>query len=676
MSQFRRRTVAKAMILLWIAVVLAAYYSVHKPFGESNVVALGQALAGLGVSGAVAALGIGVGLLLLRRLDLVPIERAIWAAGIGMGAVSLAGLGLGAVGLLRPWLLWIVAIGGLAATGPLLWKTLRSVWCAPPWRPKGLLEVTLSGYCAFTLMIGLVRALTPPTAWDSLVYHLSGPKLYLTSGRLSHSIDLPYLGFPQLTEMLFTWSMGLAGERGAAAIHWFCGVLTVFALVTAGRRWSGEHSGWLAAAILLSARTIVMLLGWAYVDLALLLYATLAFLALMQFAEQGDRSWLTMSGVFAGLALSTKYTAMALLPALGAALVAFQARNWGSVIDSLRSTARHSLIFCAVALLVWAPWLAKNLWLTGNPTYPFFFDGIHWDDWRSWWYDRPGTGLAYVAPSRLLTALWDATTWGVEGGTGYSATIGPLFLALLPILFLVWRRLDTRRQRWLRAAAAFCAVLYGFWLWGVARTALLHQTRLLFPAFGVLALMVSTAVEGLEELPKEPLDLAWLIRATIVGVLALTSAGVFLSTARGRPLQILLGIESRDDFLARRLGWYYPTVEHINKELPPDSVVLFLWEPRTYHCTSTCHPDALLDRWLHTIHRHGHNSEAIARAWRGDGVTHVLLHRAGLDHILEAGFDPVTGEDVELLERVIDRHMTLMESFGSAYELYRLKTSP
>lgn len=671
MRRGKRAIVLTSILVTWVAIVLTAYYIIHKPFLPANVLAVGEAVAGLAGAGMVVAAGAGIGLVLLRRLDFAPAERIVWAVAIGLGAVSFAGLALGAVGLLRPWLLWLLIVVGLATTGRRLWQALREGWVASSWRPMDRFERFLAGYCGLMLLFALVRALTPPIAWDGLVYHLTGPKLYLATGWISHPLDLPYLGFPQLVEMLFTWGMGLAGERAAAAVHWFYGLLIVLVLVNAGRRWMGGAVGWLAAAVLLSASSIVWLAGWPYVDLALLTYATLAFLALVRFREGSPpaRRWLALSGVFTGLALSTKYTALALLPALGLALFLANHKSQISIRDPLFAI-RDSLFLCAIVLAVWSPWLVKNFLLTGNPIYPFFFGGVYWDHWRAWWYDRPGTGLAYTAAWKLLTAPWDATVWGVEGAAGYSATIGPLFLALLPCLFLVWRGLLPEKRRWLGAAAVFCGVLYLFWLWGVARTALLLQTRLLFPAFGVLALIVGAAVEGLRALPSRPLDLAWLTRAIVAGVLALALTGTFLSTSQGRPLEVLLGHETQEDFLARRLGWYYAMIEFVNQELPPDAVVLFLWEPRSYHCQVRCWPDALLDRWLHTTHIHGYDATAIADDWRTEGVTHVLLYRVGYRAITDAGFDPVIEADQVALAQLFTEEMVQMADFGGAYELY------
>jgi hypothetical protein len=665
---------ATAFALLWLFAVVVAYYAVHKPFTLPNVLALGETAAGLGGAGLVVVLGTGIGLLFLRRLDLAPAERLVWAASAGLGVVSLAGLALGALGLLRSWLLWLLTVTGVVAARRPLWQELRAAWGDLSWRPKGRLEKLLAGYCGLMLTVALVWALTPPTAWDGLVYHLTGPRLHLATGGVSHPLDLPYLGFPHLVEMSFAWGMGLAGERAAAPIHWSYGLLVVLGLVTAGRRWLGGAAGWLAAAILLTAPSIVLLAGWPYVDLALLLYATLAFLSLARFYEGGPQSrrWLILSGAFAGLALSTKYTALALLPALGLALLVVQTFNSESRIRSLQSAIRNLLLLCGAALLVWSPWLIKNFLLTGNPTYPFFFGGVYWDDWRAWWYDRPGTGLAYTAPWELLTAPWDATVWGVEGAAGYAATIGPLFLSLVPLLLLVWRRLRPGQRHWLGAALVFSAVFYGFWLWGVARTALLMQTRLLFPAFGLLALVGGAAVEGLRALPHRPLDLSWLVRVAVVLVLALTLVRTGLDLVAGNPIGVVLGVEERESWLSRRLGWYYAAVEDINRELPPGSVVLFLWEPRSYHCVLDCRPDALLDRWLHTTHLHGHDAEAIAATWRAEGFTHVLLYWLGYEAVVEAGFDPVTPADVRTLAALVEEHLQPIAEWGGIYALYAL----
>jgi hypothetical protein len=676
-----RGLLAVALAVAWVFLVVILYYVRHKPFTAAGMPE--PAAAGPGPSGAAAAglagavllvcAATGLGLTVSRRLGLAPAEGLVWAAALGLGALSLAGLGLGAAGLLRPAVLWILTLLFLAATGRSLWRAVRAAWRDPAWRPRGGLELCLAAFCALTLGMALVHSLLPPTSWDAMVYHLTGPRLYLESGAVTHPIDLPYLGFPQLVETLFTWAMGLVGERAAAPMHLAFGALAVFGLLTAGRRHLNGTAAWLAAALLLSADTIAIIAGWAYVDLATLVYSTLAFLAMARAAAGPaiDRRWLLVSGAMAGFAVSTKYTALATIPALAAALVSAgltqRRAGWG-----WQATLRAVLLLTLVAIAVWSPWLAKNLVLTGNPTYPFFFEGIHWDEWRAWWYDRPGTGLA-GEPLKLLTAAWDSTIWGVEGGAGYSATIGPLFLALAPLLALSWRQLSEGRRSWLRMALVFFGAQYAFWLWGLARSALLQQTRLLLPAFGVLALMAAAAVAGLRSVRRFPVDLAWLVRAVVAGVLTLTLVSSLYSFAVGRPLSVLFGTAGTDHYLTWRLGWHRLAMEAVNSETQQGDIVLFLWEPRSYYCERSCWPDALLDRWLHATHVHGQDASAIAGEWRSAGVTHVLLCQAGYRYVVDGGFDPITPQDQETLGQLVDTHLELVQDLGGEYALYLLR---
>ncbi len=248
-------------------------------------------------------------------------------------------------------------------------------------------------------------------------------------------------------------------------------------------------------------------------------------------------------------------------------------------------------------------------------------------------------------------------------------------MALLPLLLLSWRHLTADRRSWLRPALLFVVVLYGFWLWGVARSALTLQTRLLMPAFGMIALVCAAAVTGLRSLPRRPVDLSWMVRAVVVGVLGLTLASTLYCAALGRPLSVLAGSVSEENYLTWRLGWHHMAIDTVNRVVEPEGIVLFLWEPRSYYCERTCWPDALLDRWLHTTHVNGHDARAIADTWRATGVTHVLFHKLGYEIVTEAGFDPITDADHETLQLLIDAELELIVDLGGEYRLYVLRGS-
>jgi hypothetical protein len=113
-------------------------------------------------------------------------------------------------------------------------------------------------------------------------------------------------------------------------------------------------------------------------------------------------------------------------------------------------------------------------------------------------------------------------------------------------------------------------------------------------------------------------------------------------------------------------------MQQINDTLPPDAVVIFLWEPRSYYCRRDCRPDSILDTFPHLVHRYG-SAEAIARAWRDAGVTHLLIHRSGLNFVLNETPDLI---DTAILEQLEADHLRLQSDIGDSYQLYALEPVP
>jgi len=132
----------------------------------------------------------------------------------------------------------------------------------------------------------------------------------------------------------------------------------------------------------------------------------------------------------------------------------------------------------------------------------------------------------------------------------------------------------------------------------------------------------------------------------------------------------LFSISSKEDYLLNNLGWYAWVVESI-AELPDDSRVLMLWEPRSYYCAPKCVPDEILDRWVREAHGQQDVGEILGE-WRDEGFTHILYYRQGAEFI--------TRED----GRYQDYHWQLLDAllgelsdpleFGDVYALYPLTT--
>jgi 4-amino-4-deoxy-L-arabinose transferase-like glycosyltransferase len=659
--------IASAAAIIWAFAGIASYYAVHKPFVIDNVLALLRTcldvLAWLLLL--VAATGFGRRGVVRWLYRLTPLEDLLVSTGLGLGVLSLLMLAVGLVGGFLPWVAWLLIVA-LAAVGisPLrdLWRRLRA---GPVLRAEARFEQLLAISVLVLFIPAFLSALAPPIAWDSQVYHLTGPKLYIAQGRITGGIDIPYLGFPALVETLFAVGMLLRGPAVAALIHLAYALLSLLLVYAMADRYLTRRAGWLGMAALAAAPTIVLIASWAYVDLAVLFYELGALFLLMQWreAEQSKGAILALTGAFCGFAVGCKYTAV-LLPATLAIIILVLSRRQG-----WRATLRQIAWFGGVTTLVAAPWFLKNWAFTGNPVYPFFLPGRFWDEFRAWFYNRAGSGLAFTAPWRLLIAPWETTVLGLEGAEGYSATIGPLFLLAIPLLVLTFRRWSREQRRFVALLLAVCAPQYLFWLYGVAQSALLIQTRLLFPIFGFLALLAGFGLDRLKLLDMPGFSLDRLFSALVVLVLGLDLLGAGLQFAYYNPLAYLVGWESADDYLNRYQPDYQQAINYINEELPQSARVYFLWEPRSFYARRDVQPDAILDGFLDLRYRFG-DAQSIADYLREQGFTHVLLYQRGMDAIVDAGFDPVTEDDLAVMQELKTRYWSVVGEWGNAYVLY------
>lgn len=681
-----------AAAMAWAFVVIALYYVVHKPIGLSNAAALLSALRDLLVAALVIGAGTGIGLRCLARAgDMAggqgadALETLLFGAGLGLGALGLIMLGVGLVGGLYRPVMWALVIGGLALGGREAIRLVRRAWGEALPLPAGLFYRFVAVFIGATLVLALLQALLPPTAWDSLTYHLTGPKLYLEAHRFIPDVDIVHLGFPALIEMLYAAGMSLGSSAVPQVIGWAFGLLTLLLMYAFVRRHlAGELSSdgqartggtpstwdvrvaWLAMALLLSAPTVVLLLHWAYVEPALMFYELSAVYAFVRWRESDDRRWLALAGVCCGFGMGAKYTAVSLTVAL-ALLVLWRRRAmlWrGGLPDVLR--------FGGVAGLVTLPWLLKNGFFLGNPFYPFVFGGVHWDAQRQAWYAQPGSGLAYTAPWQLLTAPWDMTIYGIEGKVGFSATIGPLYLIGLFILPFVWRHIPTSQRDVLRPVLAVCGVQYVLWLAAAAQSGPLVQTRLLLPAFPLLAMLAASGFVHAAALRRPQFALDWVLKVVVALSLSLNLLGALVDAVAINPLAHILGWESERDYLNRRLGWHYATMEHINRELPQGSRLYYLWETRSFYCDRPSRPDAVLDAFLHLVYRFG-DASAIAAHLKAAGYTHVLLYQQGLEFVLAETDTPLGERELAILDELRADYLRPVHVGGQAYVLYELR---
>ena len=712
-----------ALFVAWFFFTVASYFVVYKPFSPLLVVQLstlawlplgndwsilGSALLDLLVALWLGVMALGVGLWIWDGIFLTQrrkgakaekereegLERVVFGFGLGFGVIGLLVLLVGVLGWLNTAVLTIMATI-LSAIGVQKLVRLRVGWKRPS-RPVII-------YIIIVVFMAITLAVLPPTNWDGLFYHLKGPKLYLEAGHIAGGIDIPHLSFPSLFQMWFLLAMGIRGDVAAQLVH----ILFLFALggmvYVFAREHFGLKDGWTAVLFLYTTPMVLTLSTWSYNDLGLAFFSVGAVYAFLKWQKTGrgitrnnadkkdfsassasfrvQLSWLAISGAFAGLAMSMKYTSIVGPAALGLLLLWQVRHNWWAGVKPV-------LLFGITAVIVLAPWLIKNAAFTGNPVYPFVFDGLYWDEFRAAGYSNAGSGIGFDIitllrlPYDMMLGIRDASQ---DGRTG------ALFLAFLPFIlyYAFWKKKSTdftdfadeepknlRNLRNLRINNSLNTTLivslayYLFWVVGVIGSKGLWQTRLLLPMFTLLCPVLAWVFEAIREFDHPQFSLRSFLNMGLAFVLLLIGLNQLWEWIPAQPWAYLSGAETRDEHLTRRLGAHYAAIQALNEQLPPDAVVKFFWEPRSYYCDLDCRPDSILDAFDHLVYLHG-DADSIAAALYEEGVTHVLIWQTGLDFIVE---NPESQSGVETAVLANFRTNHLEPAFSIAEESYQIFT--
>ncbi len=390
---------------------------------------------------------VAAGKLLLRALGL-PFARAeghLFAFVTGAACWSGLVFALAALHLARRNV--FLAAGVLVILAALRWGRIPALALDPAGRRLPLAWKEFFGmvFGAFTVLY-FFNALAPEISPDGSTYHLGLVARYLRERGLVRVTTSMYANLSQGMEMLFLFAFAFGRHSAAALVH-FAFLLALPAMVLAYARRIGQPRAGVVGALLVYLSPLVGADGIsAYNDVAVAAVVFAVFY-LLEIWEQNPRPGLLVAvGLLAGFGYALKYTAVLAVPyALG--------RVAWKLWRARRRLVRPLATITACALLMIAPWAAKNwLWL-GNPVSPFLnhlFPNpyIH----ISFEQEYAQHMRHYVGLSSPWALPWEATVRG-EVLHGF---LGPVFL-LAPLALLALRRAEGRR---LLLAAVVFALTY------------------------------------------------------------------------------------------------------------------------------------------------------------------------------------------------------------------------
>jgi 4-amino-4-deoxy-L-arabinose transferase-like glycosyltransferase len=412
-----------------------------------------------------------------------PFLRASASAAVGLLLISHAIFGLTEAGWMsRNTVLALTGVLGAVVVAGLVcvdWR--RFLAFLPTLRNRWRLSLTLLAgtYLIWLLLTGLL----PVTSIDELIYHLEIPRRLAESGGDHFFVDNVYAYFPELGENFFLFGYKAGGVFAARLFHTLYGALLVMALYGFCRPMIPEKYSVLAVALFATIPSVMVLAGLAYVDLMFALYSLLALLALTEYVRDWQVGWAVLVGVFAGGAWATKHTGLQLLMLLILVLLLSQLQQ------KRKQFPFGGVLAGVIALVIAAPYLVRNVLVTGWPLFPFsvglftLSPDLNWDPERSQlflqWLSGFGTSGEGFLWGRILAPVRVFFEARFNDPSGYDGILGPVFLMTPFLVYRIWR------QTRIRELVLFSLCFLYYWAFTT------QQVRFLLPVVPVLCVLLA-----------------------------------------------------------------------------------------------------------------------------------------------------------------------------------------
>ena len=541
------------------------------------------------------AIGAGVWSLIWFFLGLGAGHRE--GAGVGAGFLSFIWFYINVAGLYSaPIALATTFIGIILAGFALLRRQAAADEDAAD-KKRTILDNGLVFLIGSVLALTLIGSLAPPTAKDTLLYHFAVPKAFIAQGG-SAVIDGNIASYLALgTEMHAVWAMLLgnlissrAGEA-AAGMTTFIFFPMLLAVVFGWARELGVSRplSLLATAIVATIPSVYHVASSGYIDVSLTLFVTLAAYALSRWWEDQVPGVAVLIAMFLGAALSIKLTAVFVVAAFALIILmrARSAENPGKVFG----LGFAALLFAG---LIASPWYIRTWAASGSPVFPFYMSVLNanangWDKERSDLFQGMTSQYGGTNENKLnyLTSpIRLSLNAQPEVPANYDGVLGVAFLIGLPLLILALWKYDVPVD--VKIGAGVAGVVYLFWLFSS------EQLRYLLPIMPLLAIAIAASLDLVAKasLPVKAFAQYSLSAAAVCGLL--TIGAWFCQRA---PLRVVLGGETRDEYLARNLD-YFSYYHSINSNTAPGAKVWLINTRRdTYNIERPVFSDYIFEDW-------------------------------------------------------------------------------
>ena len=440
------------------------------------------------------------------------------------------------------------------------------------------------------LIIIALMASVPPVSRDALIHHLAIPKLYLRHGGMFEIPAFSFSYYPMNLELLYLVPLYFHNDILPKFIHFSFALTTAWMIYTyLARRINTEHA-LLGSLFFLSIPIIVCQSTIVYVDLGLICFLFAALIYLFKWIENDFKiKSLIISAVFCGLALGTKYNGLIGLFLLSLFVPFVYARHHAGEPSHAGKAIGYSAIYVLVALILFSPWMIRNLIWTGNPLYPLYQNAFKPDMTSAMtdMMDEPEKQMTHMNQFQIRRVLY--------GESGFEIALIPLrvffqgrdndpkyfdgrsnpFLLFLPIFAFFGIRSDPRQVRTEKFLMLGFSVLFLLFacLQAVIR---IRYFAPIFPPLVVLSMFgLHHIQENLAGRNKRICD--FVRRAAVFGIvvvmLGINAKYIIERFHYVQPLGYLTGKVSRDEYI-QKFRPEYASMQYANQHLTRTDKIL------------------------------------------------------------------------------------------------------
>ncbi len=502
----------------------------------------------------------------------------------------------------------LLAVPGLAALLGSLFKPSRNK--QPVTFFEGLILFIFFMYAGWMIL----GAALPALDRDEIIYHLEVPRQMLRGGGTVLFRDNIYGYFPQFGEMFFLLAGGTSGEWAAKLSHVLFGLLLGLAIYGFSRKYLSRIYALLSAALFLTIPSVMVIMPWAYVDLTYSLYAFLALAAVVEYFGSGQGRWALFAGVMAGCASAVKFTGLQ-FTMLVACLIFVE-----HVFTRRKGLPLAAVFFVAGAVPFAVPYIWRSWHETGWPFFPFKLEGFELRDIFNWdadrarlylkWLSSYGTPLGEEAWwHTLLAPVLVFVTARFNSYLFYEGVIGPVFL-LTP--FLLFKK---EKPQPLKGLMFFSLLFLYYW----ALTT--KQVRFLLPVLPVISFLLAYGLSVTR--------FRLVMNAIVLGLMTASCVMGVQEVLRLYPIPYWLGLETRDQYLARHVEGYR-AYQSANRWLgPEDRVYLINMKNYVYYLNCRWRADFIFERFqLDRFMEKNPDPGEVLEFFKSRGITHLLVNES------------------------------------------------